>query len=201
MNKMFEIEQQMNQIDMECSSDEDKLSIMSDKLNGIEFNKYHNGKIYRLSSDEAPGVYYYGSTTQTLSGRKLGHQSNYKRYLKGKFNYLTSFKLVKYLDCQIELVAKIRCNNKKELEEIEALYIKNNKCVNKFIPCRSKKQYDQDNHDKIKQYRSDNRDKIREKQDIKFDCACGGKYTMAHKAKHIRTQTHQEYLSSTSQSD
>lgn len=230
MKKMIEIEKQMNEIDIESSNDSDRLTIMSDKLNGIEFNPYHNGKIYKLTSNETDDVYF-GSTTKTLSQRKSGHNKAYKRHLKGKHGYITSFKLIKFLDCRIELVAKIICNNKKELEEHEALYIKNNQCVNKIVPGRTDKEYRQDNKEKIseykkkyrrdnldkinkqyqynkekiserhKRYRLENLDKIKANKSKKCICECGSEYIHNHKSRHIRSNKHQEYLSSSSQSE
>ena len=53
-------------------------------------------------------------------------------------------------------------------------------------------------NEKSKQYYQDNKDKIKEKQREKFNCPCGGKYTYRHKAIHIKSQKHQNWISSQS---
>lgn len=196
-NKMKEIEREMNEHDLKIDNQSEKLSIMSDKLNGIPFNKYHYSKIYRLSSSETDDVYY-GSTTKTGSGRMSGHKSDYKMYKKGKFHYVTSFEIMKYADAKLEIVAKIKCNNKKELEQIERLYIENNTCINKVVPGRSFKEYYQENKNKIKGYYQENKAKILEKNKRKFNCPCGGKYSHGDIRKHERSAKHQNYISSIS---
>ena len=139
---------------------------------------YQNGKIYTIRSYQTDDVYY-GSTTQPLSKRLSTHKRLYKLWLNKKHNYVTSFEIVKYDDCYIELYENCPCNSKSELEKREGEYIRNNKCVNKYIPCRSKKQYREDNKDNIKQ---------------KHNCSCGGKYTYSHKAKHFRTKKHTTFM-------
>ena len=62
------------------------------------------------------------------------------------------------------------CNNKNELEAQEATYIRNNKCVNRVIPDRSKNEYmngyretNRDTiHEKMKEYNEHNKETIRE---------------------------------------
>jgi len=45
-----------------------------------------------------------------------------------------------------------------------------------------------------KQHYIDNKESINLKQNKKYNCECGGKYTYAHKLRHFRTQKHQDYL-------
>ena len=114
-------------------------------------NKYQTGKIYKLI-DNINGNEYYGSTIQDLKKRKWGHKSSYERYLNKKHTYVTSFEIIKNNNYQIYLVEDFPCNSKKELETREAYYIRNNKCINKYIPCRTQKEY------KI-QYHIDNKER------------------------------------------
>ena len=120
---------------------------------------YKNSKIYKIINDENDDEYY-GSTTQPLKERLDGHKKSYKRYLNGKSEYMSSFEILKYSSCRIELVENFPCNSRYELEVRESYYIKNFKCVNKMIPRRSKKQYYQDNKEKVKQYNHDNKERI-----------------------------------------
>jgi len=62
---------------------------------------------------------------------------------------------------------------------------------------RSKKHYEENREAKLeyqKKYRADNRDKIHEKQNEKFECECGGKYTHTHKSRHLKSKLHQDYI-------
>jgi len=93
---------------------------------------------------------YYGSTTETLKERKRCHIKDYKRFLNGKRNYVTSFEIIKLGDWDILLVEDFPCNSKKELEAREGYYIKRDFCfcVNKCIAGRTVKVCYKDNKEK-----------------------------------------------------
>lgn len=113
---------------------------------------YQDAKIYMIWSGDDR---YYGSTTQTLANRMAKHRTSYKRG-----TYTTSHLLFnKYgvENCEIELVETYPCNNVEELTAREGHYIRNNKCVNKCIPCRTPQEYYQDHKEKIAKYYQDNR--------------------------------------------
>lgn len=161
-------------------------------------NKYANGKIYKIESDETNDVYY-GSTTQKLSQRMAGHRSDYKRYKEGKFSFVTSFEILKYDDAKIYLVETFPCNSREELEARERHWIKNSDCVNRIQPGRTDKQYYEDNKEiisqKHKQYREDNADKIKEsnkqyKQDNKDKISASGKQYRESKKEAIKQKNH-----------
>jgi hypothetical protein len=89
--------------------------------------------------------------------------------VKNKFNRkYTVFEILAFGDSYIELLEMFSCNNRNELHQREGYYIRSLNCVNKVVPCRTKKQYRIDNKDKIserkKQYRIDNKDKISERK-------------------------------------
>ena len=153
---------------------------------------YQNGKIYKIISEQTKKVYI-GSTIQILSIR-FGEHKRYK-------HYVTSQEILKFEDAKIELVENYSCNSKKELELREAYYIHNENCVNKYIPCRSKKEYREDNKEQIaehmKQYRQEHRERIAEQVKQKFECPCGGRYRRGDKARHMNTQKHQKFLDNT----
>ena len=55
---------------------------------------YANGKIYKIEC-LTTGLIYVGSTTkERLSQRMVEHRKKYKRHLKGKYPYTTSFKVL-----------------------------------------------------------------------------------------------------------
>ena len=157
-------------------------------------NKYSRAKIYKIVCN-VTGLVYIGSTCEpTLARRLAGHRRCYKNYLNGKYNYITSFKVLENDDCYIELVKECPCNSKDQLIQIEGGYVRETKCVNKIVPGRTKQQYRDDNKVKIvadnKQYYDENK----AKKAIKFDCICGSKYTASHKTRHIKTKKHKKYL-------
>ena len=176
---------------------------------------YQNSKIYSIRSYQTDEIYI-GSTTQTLAKRFYMHKALYKRYLVGKFNYVSSFKLLVYDDAYIELLEAYPCNSKAELEKREGQLIRELNCINKIIPGRTKKQYRIDNKDKLKRYRLDNKDKIKQyridnkdkilvnhkqwrlankdKINKKYICKCSGKYSYMNKSRHIKTAKHRAYI-------
>jgi hypothetical protein len=142
---------------------------------------YQNGKIYTLRSYQTDDIYI-GSTTQSLAKRKGGHKCNYTQFQKGKGHYVTSFEVVKYDDCYIELLEEYPCENRQQLEKREGELIRTTDCVNKAIAGRNSKQYYQDNREQLlekatsyakthktqiskkhKQYYQDNREQLLEK--------------------------------------
>ncbi len=174
-------------------------------------DRYQNGMIYKLVSNCTDGIYI-GSTCMPLSKRKNIHKNNYKRWKNGKFNYVTSFDLYDIGDVDIVLIEQYPCNSKMELHARERHYIESMDCMNKNVPCRTKKQYYQDNQDKIKeqvkQYRKANKDKIKDKKkeyydknknqiNEKINCECGGRYTKAHKSRHLKSARHQNHIKQT----
>jgi hypothetical protein len=116
---------------------------------------YQNGKIYMLES-LIGNCRYYGSTTQTLSQRLGKHKQDITK------SNITSKEVLQYPDARILLVKKFPCNSVEELEAEEAVFIRNNDCVNKCIPQRTRKEYYDDNRDEIIEY---NKQRYVEKKD------------------------------------
>jgi len=131
---------------------------------GIDYSK---GKIYRIVCDTT-GLTYIGSTVETLSKRLTKHKDKYKQYLKGNTNFVTSFDIIKNDNYKIILLENCPCNSKEELHKIERKYIETIECVNKVIPGRTRKEYFEDNKNKLneknKEYREKNKDKIKEQK-------------------------------------
>jgi hypothetical protein len=141
---------------------------------------YNNGKIYKIEAmngDE--GDIYIGSTTKKLlSERMSGHKYLYKKWKLNETNKTMSFDLFDkygFDNCKIILIENVNANSKDELLARESYHIINLDCINKVIPNRTRKKYQEDNdeklkdyyknyfkenQEKIKTYRKDNRDKI-----------------------------------------
>ena len=122
---------------------------------------YSQSKIYKVFSP-SKNITYYGSTTKDLQKRLINHIDQYKQYNKGKCNYVTSFKILECEDYKIELVENFSCNNRKELEEREGYYIKNNECINKNIPGRTREEWKLENIDYYKEYQKLNKEELKQ---------------------------------------
>jgi hypothetical protein len=134
---------------------------------------YQNGKIYKIEAlNGEEGDVYIGSTCkQYLSQRMDSHRSHFKCWKEGKSNNVTSYGLFdKYGvdNCIIVLIENFSCNSKDELYSREAFYIKSIKCINKNIPLRTNKEYNQDNKELISEnskiYRKENKEKLSERK-------------------------------------
>lgn len=91
------------------------------------------GKVYKITSKHNPNISYIGSTIQPLNVRLSKHKHDYKRYSKGKHNYVTSYEVIKLGDCKIDLIKEVTFDKRSELRKIEAGYVKTDQtCVNKI---------------------------------------------------------------------
>lgn len=165
-------------------------------------NKYHNGKIYTIRS-HLTDKYYIGSTINKLYKRQWEHKKKYNRWLKNNnLYYLTSFEIYKYNDAYIELLEEFKCENKMELTKREGELIREfkNNIVNIVIPNRTKKEYYEDNKDKLIIQHKKNYDNNKEMQLIKksekFNCDCGSnQIRKGEKARHEKSKKHLEFIS------
>ena len=128
--------------------------------------KRQTGYIYSIRSYQTDEIYI-GSTYGTLRQRLYQHKHNYMGYLNETTNYVSSFEIVKFDDVYIELVETHENVNKMELQRHEGECIRRTeKCVNKQIAGRTKKEYNEEyyneNKDKIKEYYNENIEKIKE---------------------------------------
>ena len=121
---------------------------------------YKRSKIYKIV-DNTNGDIYIGSTCQkTLARRLSSHASGYRRYIKGtRPTSMTSFPIIANNNYSIVLIEECPCESKDQLHSRERHYIETLDCVNKYIPTRSKKEYNEDNKEKIKEYREKNKEK------------------------------------------
>ena len=176
---------------------------------------YTKGKIYVIKNKEDDEIYI-GSTIQTLKERLRGHKRDYKKWVSGKYHYVSSFDILEKKDFYIELLYNFSCNSKKELEKQEGIEILNNKCVNKRVAGRCKedymKIYRSENKEHIAVYNKNRRlhnenhkkilkkadktfyDKNKEKMAIKKYCDCGGRWTYKSKKRHEGSKKHIKWL-------
>ena len=135
----------------------------------------YEGKIYKITSNHTNDIYI-GSTKLKLNIRLSMHKANYKSYLKGDHNYTSSFEIVKYPDCKIELLELCSFETKEELEAREDVYMVNINCIN------------------MRRATPFYKTTLKQKANEKFSCDCGGKYTRQNKNIHLRTKKHLKYL-------
>ena len=175
---------------------------------------YTNGKIYKIW-DNSYTKCYIGSTVEELSNRMSHHRKDYKKWLLTQKIYVCSFILFDEFgveNCKIELVENFPCNSKAELHAREGYHQRLNDCVNKNIAGRKPKEYREDNIERIKEYRrqyyqnnkeyiiqkvsewTKNNDELKTKRKEQYNCECGGCYSYAHKARHLKTNQHQLWL-------
>ena len=120
-------------------------------------------------------------------------------------------------NCKIELLEYYHCDTLQELERREGEHIKTNKCVNKCVAGRTRKEYFHDIKDKhsefMKKYYKENQEKIKENckeyynqhQDTmkehmrnyaskKIVCGCGKEYSRGNKNHHEKSSHHHKWL-------
>lgn len=104
---------------------------------------------------------------------------------------MTSFKILENGNYVITLLEKYPCDCKEELHSRERYWCKQIDCCNKCKPGLfnelGKVEYDKQYN---KKYYEDNKAKLQQKH----SCECGGCYTTCHKAHHLKSKKHQEYL-------
>ena len=130
-----------------------------------EINRYNNGKIYKLVSNETDKIYIGSTCKERLCQRLAKHKEHYKYWLKNEKKYISSFELFKLGNVEIVLLESINCNTKDELLKKEREYIDKykdilvNNILRPIITKEEKKEH-------LEQYRKDNRNHI---LDIKKD--------------------------------
>ena len=158
---------------------------------------------------------YYGHT-KDMKDREDRHVSSYNVWVRaGRPDNIresgSACRSVFVMDVggwSMDILHELECDED-EASRVEGNYIRNNKCVNRFVPGRTKAQYHQDNRDTrlplLRQYYYDNRDerleygrlyyqdnkaKISAKQAEKVPCPCGALITRSNISSHLRSQRH-----------
>lgn len=117
------------------------------KSKNPKYVDYQDGKIYKLISNSTTDVYVGSTAMKTLHLRLCSHKQTYKRYTnKQDLTFMSSFKLLQFDDCKIELIENYPCDNVNELTKREGHWIKNTQnCINKIVAGRTDKEYRADN--------------------------------------------------------
>ena len=166
----------------------------------ISMADYQKGKIYWIW-DTGFTKCYIGSTVEDLSRRMTKHRAKYKAWLARNCRNVSIFGLFEELgieSCTIELIENYPCNSIDELKAREGHHQREKECVNKCVAGRTKIEWDRDHKEHVteyfKRYNQDNKDKIRERRGRLVHCQCGSVHVHKQKARHERTQKHQNYV-------
>lgn len=126
--------------------------------------QYKTGKIYVIKSPHTDKCYI-GGTFNSLAKRFYQHKCTYKAYEreKEKAGYTSSYEIIKYDDCYIELLEEFdKSLTKFELICEEEKYIQNTpNCVNIKLIKKEVKIPPKQNPEYAKQYYNDHKDKIK----------------------------------------
>jgi hypothetical protein len=161
--------------------------------------------VYKITSPNTDKVYI-GSTVRTINRRYGQHMTRYRAFMKGNTKYCTSIEVIKFGNSKIELLEVVE-GTKQEILIRERYHIELNKgkCVNQLIPTRTpteireqKKKYYEEHKAKMceqsKNNYKNNKDKIRADRAEACECECGSRYIKTHKARHMKTQKHIQYI-------
>jgi len=112
---------------------------------------YQNGKIYKITAGE---LTYIGSTCEPALARRLaGHVKSHKSWKNGNGNNVSSYPLIETGQYEITLIELFPCNTKDELTARERFHIESTVCVNKMIPGRTYKEWEEANIETLREYR------------------------------------------------
>ena len=130
---------------------------------------YSKNKIYKIYSHLGDKIYIGSTVCDLVSQRMVKHRGSYKQWKKNNENYTTSYILFEEYgveNCIIELIEAKPCIDINEQAKLEGSYIRTLECVNKNIPGRTRKEYREDNKEKIKankkQFYENNKDNIKQ---------------------------------------
>ena len=102
---------------------------------------YTTTKIYKIWSTQGDKIYIGATTKKYLCSRLAEHKHNYKLWKNKLITKCYSFDIFdKYGvdNCHIVLLESFNAIDKNQLNQKELFYIKNNNCVNKYLPGRTK---------------------------------------------------------------
>lgn len=150
--------------------------------------KYEQGKIYRLVADETDLIYV-GSTKKNLNCRLSNHKYDFKRWTKGTHNYVSSYELVKFKSCRIELIERFPCETRKELENRETYYKR--RYIKEGLDLANK---NLGKYQKSVQKNYVLKNRREHRKNNKTHCECGSTYYKTDKKRHERTNKHKSYL-------
>ena len=125
-------------------------------------DKYKNGKIYTIRCKNDDSLIYVGSTVQPLFKRWHQHKKNLNNEKCNNILLYQKIRETNIDDWYIELHEDITCESKEQLNKREGQIIREIGTLNKLIAGRTKKEYIEDNKDKILQNKKEYQEKNKE---------------------------------------
>ena len=155
---------------------------------------YSKSLVYKIVCNDLNITDIYVGSTTDFRRRKSQHK--YCCYNKDSLKY--NFPIYMFIRANggwnnwtMVEIEKFPCNDGNELRARERYWFELLEAkLNKVVPNRPVKEY-QKQHSA--QYRKKNKEQIAAHKSEKFNCACGGKYTKSHEARHFLTKKHIQY--------
>jgi hypothetical protein len=131
------------------------------------FNKYQNGKIYKIWSLETDEIYV-GSTCCPLYKRMFKHRESFRLGTKSHYKLYREMERLGEPSFRIELVEDYPCDSIDELHKREGFWIRELKAsLNTRMAGRTKQEYYLEHLEETKEYKKkwqqENKDKLKEK--------------------------------------
>ena len=149
---------------------------------------YSKGKIYTIRCRTDNTLIYVGSTISSLSKRWGQHKG---AIISKKYDLYTCREINGgFENWYIELYENYSCENKEQLFKKEGEIIRMIGSLNSKIAGRSKKEYAEENKEKMDKYKQE---WCIERRKIKYTCVCGSTIPVCRKARHERSIKHTNY--------
>ena len=144
------------------------------------------GFIYKLVCTDIEIKECYVGSTENFRLRKSSHKTKCQNENSKGHNY-SVYQFIRdnggFQNWDMVQVEEFKFDNRRELNARERHWIETLQAtLNKVVPNRTQKEYQQYNTEHLKQ-----------KANEKHDCLCGGKYTHAHISAHAQTTKHQTF--------
>ena len=160
---------------------------------------YKKTKIYKLVDKETGECYIGGTVEPSLARRLAKYRHVFKKFLEGNsnINFCQSFNILKNDNFEIILIKEVDCDTKDQMHSHIYQEVEKHNCINKE-KIKDKEKFIKDNKHIItkwnKEYYEKNKESINKKQNEKFNCECGGKYTKRNKTTHYKSKLHNNYI-------
>lgn len=160
--------------------------------------RYKNGLIYKLVCNDTSIKENYIGSCCNFYKRKNAHKTDCNNININAYNSY-KYKFIRehggFNNWSMIVIKEFPCNSKRELQTEERIQLEiNGGELNSQRPVITNKEQKEYQNEYSKQYYHEHKEEIKEKLNQKYDCACGGKYTYTHKARHLKTKKHTDYL-------
>ena len=165
---------------------------------------YSNTIIYKICCNDTEIKEIYVGSTCNFINRRYQHKSKCHNENIKEYN----FKIYQFIranggweNWNMIMVDEANLDNKLQKSKLEREWIeKLGASLNINIPGRTgaewRETYKEQYKEYFKEYREINKEEIQITKNQKFECECGGKYTLGSKARHFKTKKHLSKIAS-----